>query len=103
MAIVRMSRYFELSSQHVLFLGEQPQLLEKSCMLPMEAFTGCGTTQEMTLVTQIFDCAKSIAELKLSEVALSLFSAYILLQSGEFTPLTRPTKYLEIKVSWDSL
>jgi len=81
LAIVRMSRYFELSSQHVLFLGEQPQLLEKSCMLPMEAFTGCGTTEEMTLVTQIFDCAKSIAELKLSEVALSLFSAYILLQS----------------------
>merc|ERR1712029_713718 len=32
-------------------------------------------------VSQIFDCAKSIAELKLSEVSLSLYSAYILLQS----------------------
>ena len=53
-------------------------------MLPLEAFTTSGNTEEMTLVSQIFDCARTIAELKLSEVALSLYSAYILLQSGEF-------------------
>ena len=52
-------------------------------MLPLEAFTTSGNTEEMTLVSQIFDCAKSIAELKLSEVSLSLYSAYILLQSGK--------------------
>ena len=51
-------------------------------MLPLEAFTTSGNTEEMTLVSQIFDCARTIAELKLSEVALSLYSAYILLQSG---------------------
>ena len=55
-------------------------------MLPLEAFTTSGNTEEMTLVSQIFDCARTIAELKLSEVALSLYSAYILLQSGKFSP-----------------
>ena len=80
-----MSRYFDLSNNHVLFVGEHNQMLEKSCMLPMEAFTTAapGNTEEMTLVTQIFDCAKSLASLKLSEVALSLYSAYILLQAGK--------------------
>ena len=77
-----MSRYFDLSNNHVLFVGDQTPLLEMSCMLPLEAFTTSGNTEEMTLVSQIFDCAKTIAELKLSEVALSLYSAYILLQSG---------------------
>merc|ERR1719270_2216031 len=76
-----MSRYMELSSNHVLFVGEHSQMLEKSYLLPVEAFTTSGSTEEMTLVSQIFDCAKSIAELKLSEVALSLYSAYILLQA----------------------
>ena len=78
-----MSRYFDLSNNHVLFIGDHNQMLEKSCMLPLEAFTTSGNTEEMTLVSQIFDCAKSLAELKLSEVALSLYSAYILLQAGE--------------------
>ena len=82
--MIRLSRYFDLSNNHVLFVGDQTQLLEKSCMLPLEAFTTSGNTEEMTLVSQIFDCARTIAELKLSEVALSLYSAYILLQSGEF-------------------
>jgi len=81
LAIIRMSRYFDLSNNHVLFVGEDAQMLEKSIMLPLEAFTMSGSTEEMTLVSQIFDCAKSIAELKLSEVALSLYSAYILLQA----------------------
>ena len=78
-----MSRYFDLSNNHVLFVGDDAQMLEKSLMLPLEAFTTSGNTEEMSLVSQIFDCAKSIAELKLSEVALSLYSAYILLQAGE--------------------
>jgi hypothetical protein len=38
----------------------------------------------MKLVSQIFDFVKSLAELELSEVALALYSAYILLQDGEF-------------------
>ena len=39
-------------------------------------------TTEMKLVSQIFDFAKSIAEMRLSDVALALYSAYILLQEG---------------------
>ena len=35
-------------------------------------------TTEMKLVSQIFDFAKSLAEMELTDVALSLFSAYIL-------------------------
>lgn len=81
LAVLRMSRYFDMSSNHVLFVGDHTQLLEKSFMLPMEAFTTTGNTEEMTLVTQIFDTVKTIAELKLSEVALSLYSAYVLLQA----------------------
>lgn len=81
LAVIRMSRYFDLSNNHVLFVGEPAGALDRSLMLPLEAFTTSGNTEEMTLVSQIFDCAKTIAELKLSEVALSLYSAYILLQA----------------------
>ena len=71
-----MSRYFDLSSNAVLF---------EDIMLPMEAFLTTGDTEEMDLVTKIFEFAKEIAELKLSEVILSLYSAFILLQDGEYS------------------
>jgi len=71
LAVLRMSRYFDLSSNAVLF---------EDIMLPMEAFLTTGDTEEMDLVTKIFEFAKEIAELKLSEVILSLYSAFILLQ-----------------------
>lgn len=71
LAVIRMSRYFDLSQNAVLF---------DDCMLPMEAFMTTRDTSEMNLVSQIFDYAKDLAELRLSEVALSLYSAYILLQ-----------------------
>ena len=51
-------------------------------MLPMGAFMENRDTTEMKLVSQIFDFAKSLAEMELTDVALSLFSAYILLQEG---------------------
>ena len=78
-----MSRYFDLSSNHVLFVGESAGELDRSLMLPVEAFTNSGITEEMTLVSQIFECAKTIAQLKLSEKALSLYSAFILFQVGK--------------------
>ena len=68
-----MSRYYDVSQNAVLFMD---------LLLPMEAFMTTGDTAEMKLVSQIFDFAKSIAELQMSEVALSLYSAYILLQEG---------------------
>jgi hypothetical protein len=70
-----MSRYYCLPSQAVLFMDS---------LLPMDAFMTTGDTAEMKLVSQIFDFVKSLAELELSEVALALYSAYILLQDGEF-------------------
>jgi hypothetical protein len=70
-AVIRMSRYYDLSQNAVLF---------SDVMLPMEAFLTTGDTSEMRLVTQIFEFAKSIAEMQLSEMALSLYCAYILLQ-----------------------
>jgi len=71
LAILRMSRYFDLSSNAVLFFD---------MMLPMEAFLTTGDTQEMAFVSKIFEFAKEIAQLKLSEPILSLYSAFILLQ-----------------------
>nr|UUJ74942.1 HR3 isoform X2 [Lepeophtheirus salmonis] len=71
LAVIRMSRYFDLSQNAVLFFD---------IMLPMESFMTTGDTGEMNLVNQIFDLAKGFAELQLSEVTLALYSAYILLQ-----------------------
>ena len=70
-----MSRYFDLSQNAVLF---------SDCMLPMEAFMTTRDTVEMNLVSQVFDFAKSLAELRLSDIALALYSAYILLQHGTY-------------------
>ncbi|QQP52205.1 Uncharacterized protein FKW44_004273, partial [Caligus rogercresseyi] len=69
-------RYFDPSQNAVLFFD---------VMLPMECFMTTGDTGEMNLVNQIFDLAKGLAELQLSEVTLALYSAYILLQEGIFT------------------
>ena len=75
-----MSRYFDISQNAVLF---------QDIMLPMEAFLTTRDTVEMKLVTQIFEFAKELAEMQLSEVALSLYSAYILLQQGKGEPLDK--------------
>ena len=73
-SIIRMSRYFDLSQNAVLF-GDM--------MLPMDAFMTTRNTEEMNLVTQIFEFAKSLAEMQLSEMVLALYSAYVLLQEGK--------------------
>ena len=75
LAVIRMSRYYDISQKAVLFLD---------CMLPKEAFMTTQDTVEMSLVTKIFDFAQSLAEMQLSEEALALYSAYILLQESEF-------------------
>ena len=64
-------------------------------MLPMGAFMENRDTTEMKLVSQIFDFAKSLAEMELTDVALSLFSAYILLQEGKIILIyQRKKRYL---------
>jgi len=77
LSILRMSRYYDVDQKAVLFTDASRMT---DLMLPMEAFMTTGDTAEMALVQQIFDFARSIAELQMSEVALSLYSAYILLQ-----------------------
>ncbi|KAK9723462.1 Ligand-binding domain of nuclear hormone receptor [Popillia japonica] len=69
LAIIRMSRYLDLSQNCVLY-GDT--------MLPQEAFF-TSDTAEMKLVTCVFEMAKSIAELKLTETELALYSACVLL------------------------
>lgn len=68
-----MSRYLDLSQNYVLY-GDT--------MLPQEAFY-TSDTAESNLVTCVFEVAKNIAELKLTETELALYSAYILLQPGK--------------------
>ncbi|KAF6203733.1 hypothetical protein GE061_002067 [Apolygus lucorum] len=71
LAILRMSRYFDLSSGCVLY-GDT--------MLPQDAFYTTDTA-EMKLVMLAFEVARSVAELKLTETELALYSAYVLLSS----------------------
>jgi len=69
-----MSRYYDINHKTVLFLD---------CMLPAEIFLTSHDTAEMKLVSQIVHFARSLAEMQLSEVAVALYSTYILLQDGE--------------------
>ncbi|KAJ8955706.1 hypothetical protein NQ318_008578 [Aromia moschata] len=64
-----MSRYLDLSQNCVLY-GDT--------MLPQDAFF-TSDTAEMKLVTCVFEVSKSIAELKLTETELALYSACVLL------------------------
>ncbi|XP_037916386.1 probable nuclear hormone receptor HR3 isoform X3 [Hermetia illucens] len=69
LAIVRMSRLMDLSSNAVLY-GD--------VMLPQEAFY-TSDSYEMKLVSCIFETAKSIAELKLTETEIALYQSLVLL------------------------
>lgn len=67
-----MSRLMDLSQNAVLY-GE--------VMLPQEAFY-TSNSLEMKLVAGIFETAKSIAELKLTETELALYQSLVLLWPG---------------------
>ncbi|GFR19860.1 probable nuclear hormone receptor HR3 [Trichonephila clavata] len=69
LSIIRMSRYYDLASRSVLY-GES--------LLPAEAFI-TSETIEMKLVNNAFAFARSIAEVKLTDTELALYSAYVLL------------------------
>ncbi|RWS15127.1 putative nuclear hormone receptor HR3-like protein [Dinothrombium tinctorium] len=76
LSCLRMSRYIDTNTQQILFGDcQNPHSLT---LMPKEAFM-TPDTSEMKLVTSVFDFAKCIAEMKLSEVQLALFSAYVLL------------------------
>ncbi|XP_054161870.1 probable nuclear hormone receptor HR3 isoform X2 [Oppia nitens] len=67
---LRMSRYFDLSTKQVLF-GDG--------LMPRDAFLSQADITESKLVNQSFDLAESIADMKLTESELALFSAYALI------------------------
>ncbi|KAJ6642853.1 putative nuclear hormone receptor HR3 [Pseudolycoriella hygida] len=69
LAIVRMSRLMDLAQNAVLY-GD--------VLLPQEAFY-TSDCFEMKLVACIFETAKSIAELKLTETELALYQSLVLL------------------------
>jgi nuclear receptor subfamily 1 group F protein 4 len=72
LAVLRMSRYFDLSQNCVLYADT---------MLPQDAFFTTETA-EMKLVTCVFEFAKGVSELKLTETELALYSACVLLSAG---------------------
>lgn len=69
-----MSRLMDLS-QNVVLYGD--------VLLPQEAFY-TSDCSEMKLVAYIFETAKSIAELKLTETELALYQSLVLLWPGNF-------------------
>ncbi|XP_072750798.1 probable nuclear hormone receptor HR3 isoform X7 [Anoplolepis gracilipes] len=69
LAVLRMSRYLDLPQDRVLY-GD--------ILLPQDSFYTTDTA-EMKLVSCVFELAKSIAELKLTETELALYSAAVLL------------------------
>ncbi|XP_047365205.1 probable nuclear hormone receptor HR3 isoform X1 [Vespa velutina] len=69
LAVLRMSRYLDLQQNCVLY-GDT--------MLPQDAFYTTDTA-EMKLVSCVFELARSVAELKLTETELALYSAAVLL------------------------
>lgn len=90
LAIVRMSRLMDLSQNAVLY-GD--------VMLPQEAFL-TSDTAEMKLVAFIFDTAKSIAELKLTETELALYQSLVLLWPGkDHRSLALPVSYGEPSIT----
>lgn len=67
---LRMSRYFDLNTKQVLF-GDG--------LMPKEAFLTQADPTEAKLVRLAFELAEGIADLKLTESELALFSAFILI------------------------
>jgi len=70
LAVLRMSRYYDVNQNCVVY-GDT--------LLPMEAFLTTESA-EMRLVNNVFEFSKTIAELKLTDTELGLYSALVLLQ-----------------------
>lgn len=72
LAVLRMTRYYDVNQNCVVY---------RDTLLPMEAFLNITETVEMKLVNNVFDFAKTIAELKLTDTELGLYCALVLLQA----------------------
>lgn len=74
LAVLRMSRFYDLSQNCVLF-GDT--------LLPEDTFY-TNDNFEIKLVRSAFEVSRNVAELKLTEVELALYSAFVLLSPGKF-------------------
>ena len=94
LVVLRMSRYYDLAQNAVLF-GDT--------LLPVNAFLTPDTV-ETKLVGAVFKFAKELAELKLSEVQLGLYSAFVLLSHGASSLKLRPRLCVDalIDVDWST-
>lgn len=71
LALLRISRYYDLSQNSILY---------EDVLISQDIFYGQNRSSiEMKLILLIFDVVRAIAELKLTETELALFSAMVLL------------------------
>lgn len=78
LAVLRMSRYLDVQQNRVLY-GDS--------LLPQDAFYTADPS-EIKLVVAVFEIARYIAEMKLTETELALYSAAVLLTPGEWRKYT---------------
>lgn len=78
LAVLRMSRYLDLTGGP----NGTCLVLYGDTMLPQDAFF-TSDTSEMKLVTCVFEISKGVAELKLTETEIALYSACVLLSPGK--------------------
>lgn len=86
LAILRMSRYYELNQNCVLYADT---------LLPQEAFYTTDPN-EQKLVALAFEVARGVAELKLTETELALYSACVLLSPGNGFGMKRILRVLTV-------
>lgn len=86
LAILRMSRYYELNQNCVLYADT---------LLPQEAFYTTDPN-EQKLVALAFEVARGVAELKLTETELALYSACVLLSPGNGFGMKRIVRVLTV-------
>ncbi|KPM08682.1 nuclear hormone receptor HR3-like protein, partial [Sarcoptes scabiei] len=67
---LRMSRYYDLNTKQIVFNGG---------LMPIDAFLSQADLTESKLISQAFQFAEQVADLKLTEAELALYSAYILI------------------------
>lgn len=81
-----MSRYYELNQNCVLYADT---------LLPQEAFYTTDPN-EQKLVALAFEVARGVAELKLTETELALYSACVLLSPGNGFGMKRIMRVLTV-------
>lgn len=74
---------FELVRKRAPFLSSQNQLTNPLNVSSYAQLNRSADATEKRLITEVYDFAKSIAELQLTESELALYSALVLLQPGK--------------------